>query len=385
MKKYKSVLISCGTKFHSDYMASQLDKHGLLNKVITAHPKSKYLNRVSLKKENLKFLPPLFAVSHLLNKLRLNSSWIARFVNYRLPLWYDKIASLFIGHSTISITWAWAGLSTIRKIKANGGIAIIEECGSCNITQNKILDSEYRALGLSFDHKTPDFILQRELDEVALADYVLCPSRYVAASFVEAGIPEEKCVIIPYGTNIKLFRPASVIKDEFVILFVGTIGVRKGLIYLFKALEILSQRYQLNCLLIGGIEEQFREVMDKYSHLFSHIPRVPHHQLMEYYNRASVFVFPSLDEGMAYVQLEAMACGLPVICTPNSGGDSVITDSSDGYIVPIRDEKAIADKIEYLHLHPSEQQRMANNAVQKAREFSWDSYGDKLAHFIHSL
>ena len=385
MVRNKSVLVCCGTKFHSDYMASQLDKHGLLNKVVTAHPKSRYLNRVSLKKGKIKFLPPFFAVVYLFNKLGLGTSKVAKYLNYRLPLWYDSVASLFIGDSTISITWAWAGLSTIKKIKAKGGIAIVEECGSCNIAQNKILDTEYRALNLRFNKKTPDFILQRELKEVTLADYILCPSRYVASSFIDAGIPENKCVIIPYGANLKLFMPASTPKDEFSILFVGTIGVRKGLIYLFKALEILSQKYNLKCVLIGSVEEQFRGIMEKYATLFTHIPRVPHHRLIEHYNKASVFVFPSLDEGMAYVQLEAMACGLPVICTPNSGGDSVISDGTDGFVIPIRDEVAIADKIEYLYLHPLESQRMGNSAAGKARQFSWDSYGDKLVNFIQSL
>jgi glycosyltransferase involved in cell wall biosynthesis len=385
MKKNKAVLVSCGTKFHSDYMASQLAKHGLLNKVITAHPKNRYLNRVSLKKESIKFLPPLFAVSYLLNKLGLNNSRVTRFVNYTLPVWYDKIASLFIGSSTISITWAWAGLATIRKIKAKGGIAIVEECGSCNLTQNKILDSEYYSLGLTFNQKTPNFIIERELKEVSLADYVLCPSRHVAASFVDAGIPKEKCIIIPYGANLTLFKPTLLEKQEFLILFVGTIGVRKGLIYLFKALESLNRQHSLKCILIGSVEEKFEQIMDQYSTLFKHIPRVPHHQLVKYYNQASVFVLPSLDEGMAYVQLEAMACGLPVICTPNSGGDSVINDGTNGFIVPIRDDVAIAEKIKYLYLHPSQCQRMGRNAAEKAREFSWDNYGDKLATFIHTL
>ena len=385
MDKYKSVIVSCGTKFHSDYMASQLDKHDLLNRAVTAHPKSRYLNRVSLKKSKIKFLPPLFLAAHILNRLGLGDSRAAKFINYRLPLWYDRLASLFIGRSMISITWAWAGLSTIKKIKTKGGIAIVEECGSCNISQNKILDAEYHALGLSFDHKTPDFILLRELEEVSLADYVLCPSQYVASSFVDAGISKEKCIVIPYGANLNLFKPKLIPKADFLILFVGTIGVRKGLIYLFKALEILKEKYNLKCLLIGSIEEQFRVIMEKYSSLFVHIPRVPHHELTEYYNKASVFVFPSLDEGMAYVQLEAMACGLPVICTPNSGGDSVINEGAEGYIVPIRDEIAIADKIEYLYQHPTEREKMGINAAKKAREFSWDSYGDKLAAFIHLL
>jgi glycosyltransferase involved in cell wall biosynthesis len=386
MKESKRVLVSCGTKFHSDYMAAQLEKHQLLEGVVTAHPASRFLNRAPVPRDKVSFLPPVFTLVYVLDKLRIRSKRLHDFLNYRLPLLYDRLASGYLRKANISITWAWAGLRTIRAVKKRGGIAIVEECGSCNLHQNELLAGEYQLLGLQFRNRTPEFIVQRELEELRLADIVLCPSNYVARSFEGQGIPAAKFKIIPYGANLGLFRPvAGVQRTEFTILFVGTIGVRKGLIYLFRALRELQKTYPVKCLLIGRVEDQFQPIFRQYADSFVHIPRVDHQELAAYYSRASVFVFPSLDEGMAYVQLEAMACALPVICTFNSGGDSIITDGADGFVVPVKDEAAIVDRVEFLYLNPQKRDEMARQALEKAKQFSWDAYGEKLANLINSL
>ncbi|RYY66628.1 MAG: glycosyltransferase family 1 protein, partial [Chitinophagaceae bacterium] len=249
----------------------------------------------------------------------------------------------------------------------------------------EILAEEYGRLGLSFQHDTPAFIVERQLDEARRADYLLCPSKHVVQSFTRYGIPEEKCRVIPYGANVDMFQPKQVKKDGFTILFVGTVGVRKGLVYLFKALEELQGKHEFRCTLIGGLEEPFRPIYQQYTHLFNHIPHVPHHELADYYSKASVFVFPSLDEGMALVQLEALACGLPVICTPNSGGDSVVEEGEEGFVVPIRDYQSIASKLKILISNPALVKSMSEKARIKATSFSWDVYGERLAAFLSTI
>src|SRR5829696_10245901 len=92
---------------------------------------------------------------------------------------------------------------------------------------------------------------------------------------------------------------------------------------------------------------------------YVHIPNVPHKELVNYYNEASVFVFPSLDEGMALVQLEALACGVPVICTPNSGGDSVVEEGREGFVVPIRNSTLLASRLRSLLEDPNLVKQMA--------------------------
>jgi glycosyltransferase involved in cell wall biosynthesis len=379
------VTVSCGTKFHSDYTAYQLSKHGLLDRILTAHPAKHYLNRVPLAKQKVKFLPPVFLASYGFKKLLGNSNKLSQWLDYRLPLVFDRLAAGSLNGSNVLLTWAWSGLKTIKAMKRKGGKVIVEECGSCNSFQNEILMEAYADLGLQFQSPTPGFILKRQLEEARMADYILCPSKHVASSFIRYGIEERKCKVIPYGVNIELFKPKNKEKKEFIVLFVGTVGVRKGLVYLFKALALLKEKYTLKCIVIGKLEEQFKPVFDTYAHLFTYISRVDHHELGDYYNEASVFVFPSLDEGMALVQLEAMACGLPVICTSNSGGDSVIDDGEEGYIVPVKDPVAIATCVEKLLNDRTLLKQMSNKAQKKAVLYNWDNYGEKLAKFINEI
>ena len=141
MKTDHKVTISCGTKFHSDHVAYQLSKHGLLDKVLTSHPAKYYLNRVPLKKDSVKFLPPVFLLVYGLRKVLGSSSKIVNWLNYRLPLVYDRIAAGSAKHTDILLTWAWSGLETIKAVQKRGGVAIVEECGSCNKFQNEIYNS----------------------------------------------------------------------------------------------------------------------------------------------------------------------------------------------------------------------------------------------------
>ncbi|HTM98133.1 MAG TPA: glycosyltransferase family 4 protein, partial [Pedobacter sp.] len=322
-------------------------------------------------------------ISYFLRKISSVFNGVSSWLDYNMPILFDKLAAKKLKNSDILITWAWSGLESIKQIKKLGGIAIVEECGSCNKFQNKILLEEYTNLDLKFETPTPDHIVERQLREAQIADYILCPSQHVMNSFIENGISEHKFRLIPYGVNQGIFKPKWIENEEFTIIFVGTIGVRKGLIYLFKALELLEIPFK--CILIGSVETQFQEYYRQYAHLFTHYVHVPHHELVDYYNKASAFVFPSLDEGMALVQLEAMACGLPIICTPNSGGDSVVTEGIEGYIVPIRNPSAIAQKITHLYNNPALRNSMARKASESATLYNWETYGIKLANFINSI
>ena len=79
------------------------------------------------------------------------------------------------------------------------------------------------------------------------------------------------------------------------------------------------------------------------------------------------------------VQAQAMACGLPVICTPNTGGEEIIDDNINGYILPIRNIEILKEKIEFLYNNKDQMDTMGNNAIKKASNFlSWENYGKKM-------
>lgn len=380
----RKVTVSCPTKFHSDYILNQLEKHSMLKYAYTAHPKSRYLGRINLPIKKIRFLIPIFILPFLTNKVKVLHS-ATTFLNERLPILFDYWVSKIIIKTDVLLVWAWSGLNTIESVKKNGGVVILEECGSCNKYQNEILAEEYKLLNLPFLNPTSQYIIERELKEARLADYILCPSNHVAQSFIINGFPQEKCKIIPYGVNVELFKPQLLEKEKFTIIFVGSIGVRKGLIYLFEAIKILKDKYPIDALIIGKVDVEFLSIFKSYKCLFKHIESVQHKELVDYYNSSSVFVLPSLDEGMAYVQLEAMACGLPIISTLNSGAEAILNHGDEGFIVPIRNSEQIAEKIELLYLNKELLLKMSNQAHKTAQNFSWTDYGKKLAAFISEI
>lgn len=384
MSKNK-VTVTCGTKFHSDYTAFQLQQHDLLEKVITSHPSKKFLNRVPIQRKLTKFLAPIFVPAYLLSRIFSGSNFFVKWLDNNMPILFDLLAAKNVKKSKIILAYAWSALESIKTVKKSGGIALVEECGSCNKHQNEILEEEYHKLGLIFKNPTPNFIIKRQLIEAELADYLLCPSNHVIGSFVKNGIDRSKCILIPYGVNKGIFKAYQQHKPSFIVICVGTVGVRKGQNYLFEALQQLSQRISVECILVGRVEDQFTPYYNKYKHLFKHYDYIPHQELVDYYNKASVFVLPSLDEGLALVQLEAMACGLPVISTLNAGADAIIDDGIEGYIVPIKDATAIANSIEMVYNDRILLKKMSENAICKSEKFNWDNYGEKLTQFINSL
>ena len=98
-----------------------------------------------------------------------------------------------------------------------------------------------------------------------------------------------------------------------------------------------------------------------------------------------VFVLPSIVEGRALVQQEAMACGLPLIATKNAGGDDLIVEGETGFLVPIRSPAALAEKISWCAANRSAISGMGIAAQKKARELTWRAYGDMIVAAIHKL
>jgi glycosyltransferase involved in cell wall biosynthesis len=111
--------------------------------------------------------------------------------------------------------------------------------------------------------------------------------------------------------------------------------------------------------------------------------RVPRERIAEEYRQADVFVLPSLAEGSAEVTYEALAAGVPVITTRAAG--SVVRDGIEGRIVPERDADALADAIEELVENRALRDRMAVSARERARNYTWERYGERLVTALNEL
>ncbi|MEH1780017.1 MAG: glycosyltransferase family 4 protein [Nostoc sp.] len=231
--------------------------------------------------------------------------------------------------------------------------------------------------------REPDWKLRRKEQEVALADHIFVPSSITQQSLVREGVSPDKITVIPYGAPIEYFQPKPKLDRTFRALFVGRVGARKGVHYLIKAWEELQLR-QAELMLVG-VNEFPETWFSQLPHGVNYIPSVPHTTLNQYYSSASIFVFPSLIEGLALVQLEAMACGIPLITTYNAGGSDIITDGVEGFIIPIRDVEALKEKIEWCYSHPEELAEMGRAARHKAEQLSWGLYRQKLTSKVNDI
>src|SRR5260370_28382511 len=128
-----------------------------------------------------------------------------------------------------------------------------------------------------------------------------------------------------------------------------------------------------------------RPIMSKYEGSFRYVGAVARSELHKHYSQASVLVLPSIQEGLALVQAQAMACGVPVIASDNTGAADLFTDGVEGFIVPIRDADAIREKILMLYENPATRERMGEAALARVRKIGgWDEYGDRAAEFYRA-
>ncbi len=212
------------------------------------------------------------------------------------------------------------------------------------------------------------------------ADWILAPSEYVRDSLVEYGTDPARIAMLPYGVDIERFAPGPPRAAEapFRILFVGQIGQKKGIKYLLEAVRRLALpnvELVLAGLVIGG-----GSGLKPYRNLFRHIAHVPHHEVHRLYRNADIFVFPSLHEGSAFANLEAMASGLPVITTPNAG--SLVEDGREGFIVPMRDTEALMERIARLYRDRALLDQMGAAARAKAEANTWHDHRARLASWL---
>jgi glycosyltransferase involved in cell wall biosynthesis len=229
----------------------------------------------------------------------------------------------------------------------------------------------------------PAWKLERKEQEIQLADHIFVPSSFVQNSLLEAGAKPEKISVIPFGAPIDYFHPQPKPDKLFRTLFVGRVGPRKGVHYLLQAWQELSLPEAE--LLLVGINEFPEGWLDQYTKGIRHISSVPHASLNRYYSSANILVLPSLVEGLALVQLEAMACGIPLITTPNAGGSDIVTDGVEGFIIPVRDVEALKEKLDWCYTHPEELAHMGQAARHKAEQLTWEQYRQQLASKVQEI
>lgn len=221
--------------------------------------------------------------------------------------------------------------------------------------------------------------LERKDEELRLADRIFVASSFTRRTLEQCPFPIAPISVVPYGADIGICSsPQKTTKpsDPLRILFVGGLGQRKGLSYLLEAIKTLGPSVHLT--LIGRKSVDSCRPLDMATDTHRWIPSLPHEDILREMRNHDVFVFPSLFEGFGLVITEALSQGLPVITTPNTCGPDVISEGVDGFIIPIRDSEAIAEKIELLLRDRNLLEAMSEAAQEKARQLTWANYRARL-------
>lgn len=222
-----------------------------------------------------------------------------------------------------------------------------------------------------------DYALVSKLCE--LTDVFIVPSRFVEKGLEEFGVDKDKCYTVPYGVGDSWFKLNNQ-PTKGRVLFVGTAEVRKGIHILGMAAEKLSHHnYEFR--VAGGVSDVVSH--HKLTQGLNFLGRVPRANIQKEYAQADIFILPSLAEGSAEVVYEALAAGLPVITTEAAG--SVVRDGIEGFIVPERDEGTLADRIEELVENRKLRDRMAAAARERAKDYTWDKYAERLVAVLQAV
>ena len=304
-------------------------------------------------------------------------------------LYFDDCVARRLAQLQPGAVYAYEGVAhhTFREAARLGIAALYELPSSYWYWERKLLTEEAQ--------RNPDYAellpklndsaeyMRGKDEELRLADYIFVPSEHVRQS-LQGVVAEEKIRVIGYGAPpVRPRKPvARSAREPLKVLFAGSLIQRKGIGYLLEAVEMLGSQVELT--MVG---RQFRPnaKVGAACRRWNWIESLPHAQVLDVMLQSDVLVLPSLSEGCALVVLEALACGLPVIVTPNTGSLGFVRDGQEGFVVPICRADAIAERLETLYRDRDLLAEMSRRAQETAAENSWENFRVNWARVVGSL
>jgi glycosyltransferase involved in cell wall biosynthesis len=297
------------------------------------------------------------------------------FVNY--GRWFSlQIRELMrrtdlVSPETLFFSYDTGFLDAAEYVKRKGG-----KCVVCQMdpgeTEQLIVRNEHNLWpGWSENIEVPCQFNIRRRKEWELADIVMVNSEWSKNALIDQGVSGEKILTIPLCYEPERFVSYSREgKEDFKahplkVLWLGSVNLRKGIQYVVNAAQMLEGS-NIRFDVVGSLEIS-KEIVDKAPPNMVFHGRCLREQTASWYDNADIFILPTLSDGFAITQIEAMAHGLPVITTKCCG--AVVSEGEDGFIVPERDSKALADSISYFYQNHHELGRISRSAYKKARQF----------------
>lgn len=292
-------------------------------------------------------------------------------------------------------------LEPAQWVKARGGKTIVCQMDPARYEVDLVKEEEKRWPGWAKRSvEIPEAYYRRREEEWAVADLVMVNSEWTKAALIRQGVTVDKIIIVPLAYEVKSEKLKVKGENEkgssrfnsstsqpfneqnpLRVLFLGQVILRKGIQYLIEAAMLLKDE-EIHFDIVGAIGISDQAVASAPSNMTFHGP-VSRDRTDEFYRSSDLFVLPTLSDGFALTQLEAMAHGLPVIASPNCG--EVVTDGVDGLIVPASDSNALAEAFQLLIQDPDKLRAMSDATGAKVEQFSLAMLAENLADLEQRL
>lgn len=379
------VVQAVGGTFHHFDLARELDSRGYLKRIYSTFPWIR-LRREGVPRERVRMFPwihgPLMAARRY---IQLPGALLKEVELANLEL-FDRWIAARLEECDAFVCLSGSGLRAGRLAQGRGAKYVCDRGSSHIRYQKAILEDEYARWGFRGE-KVDSRSVEREEMEYAQADAITVPSEFARRTFVEMGVSAQKVTKISYGVRLDMFsKTGEPPADKFNVLFAGTVSIRKGVPYLLDAFAKLKHPAK-RLRLAGPVEPQMNFLLRRFDLTDVEVlGRQTQDELAGWMNSSHVMVMPSVEEGLALVQGQALACGCPLVSSVNSGGEDLFSEGVEGFLTPIRSVDAICDRLTRLAEDPALWQRMSEAAVARVQALGgWRQYGVEYADFIKRL
>lgn len=373
-----------GTFHHFD-LASELLKRGHLLRIYSTFPWRR-LEREGVPHEYVETHPWMHTLQFLAARYHVLPQSLLTYLGHNISTNFDAWITRRMPPCDAYIALSGAGLSSARHVQQQGGVAICDRGSTHYAYQHRLMLEEYARWGFKFDVKE-DRQIARELEIYEQVDAIVVPSQAARRTFLAEGLAAEKVFVIPYGVRLERFsRVAELPPDRFEVLFVGGVGLRKGIPHLLEAFARVRHP-QKRLRIVGSVSAEIKELLPRLPlQNVEVLGPVPQKELPEIFSTSHVMVLPSVEEGLALVQGQALACGCPVIATEAAGSEDLFTNGVEGFILPSPDPEALARHMQELADDRALQQRMSEAALRRVQSLGgWATYGDRWEQLLQQL
>jgi glycosyltransferase involved in cell wall biosynthesis len=388
-----SVTVSLGSCTFQNRLAAALLRCGMLRRVLRFGPDLTVLdpNRTGSLAVIKRF--PEYKVVHRL----LWAAWRRLPGTGRSPLpvvassWLaDRLASKYVPPSRIFHGYTALCLACLQAAKRQGAVTVVHNPTLHPRHWQREVMAECKRVGINPRNcyaALPTSLIRRREREYELCDRIIVLSSTARQSFEEFSYGERAVVVWPGVDHLFFTPPAQPAPAHlFRVCYVGRVEITKGIGYLLPAWKRLALP-NAELILIGQLHPETDSLFREYAAgNLRLLGTLPPQEVAERYRESSLFVLPSVMEGLANVLLEAMASGLPVVATDQSGAADCVTSGKDGFVVPARNIDTLAEAILWCYQHRDKTMAMGKAARVKVEQlFTLSHYEERQIALYRSL